>query len=83
MLVDVAVIDGDWRPEVRAEVIERLLAALADACGLPAPAWWVDFRVIDEGSWGSSGSVASNLTLLAGGAFTEEKAKMMRAAIGV
>jgi phenylpyruvate tautomerase PptA (4-oxalocrotonate tautomerase family) len=85
MLVDAAVMDGDWRPEVRAEVIERLLTALADACGLPAPspAWWVHFRVIDEGSWGSSGGVASILTLLAGGVFTEEKAKMMRAAIGV
>jgi hypothetical protein len=85
MLVDVAVMDGDWRSEVRAEVIERLQAALADTCGLPAPspAWWVHFRVIDEGSCGSSGGVASILTLLAGGVFTEEKAKMMRAAIGV
>ncbi|MFF8029357.1 4-oxalocrotonate tautomerase family protein [Streptomyces sp. NPDC007896] len=84
MLVDVAVMDGDWRPEVRAEVIERLLVALADACGLPAPspAWWVNFRVIDEGSWGSSGGVASILALLASGVFTEEKAKMIRAAIG-
>ncbi|MFF7884137.1 4-oxalocrotonate tautomerase family protein [Streptomyces sp. NPDC020794] len=84
MLVDVAVMDGDWRPEVRAEVIERLLAALADACGLPAPspAWWVNFRVIDEGSWGSSGGVASILALLASGVFAEEKAKMIRAAIG-
>jgi hypothetical protein len=42
---------------VRAEVIERVLAALAAACGLEksSPAWWVNFRVIDEGSWGSSG----------------------------
>ncbi|MFE2963826.1 4-oxalocrotonate tautomerase family protein [Streptomyces sp. NPDC059340] len=84
VMVDVAVMDGDWRPEVRAEVIERLLAALADACGLPAPspAWWVNLRVIDEGSWGSSGGVASVLALLASGVFTEEKAKMIRAAIG-
>ncbi|MEV0937410.1 tautomerase family protein [Streptomyces phaeochromogenes] len=57
MVIDVAVMDGDWRREVRAEVIERVLASMAEACGLPepSPAWWVNFRVIDEGSWGSSG----------------------------
>ncbi|MDQ0585756.1 hypothetical protein [Streptomyces rishiriensis] len=35
-------------------VVERVLAALAAACGLdrPASGWWADFRVIDEGSWG-------------------------------
>jgi hypothetical protein len=37
--------------------------------------------VIDEDGWGSSGGVASILALLAGGVFTEEKAKMIRAAI--
>ncbi|MFD3311649.1 tautomerase enzyme [Streptomyces sp. NPDC058694] len=52
VVIDVVVMDGDWRQQVRAEVIERLLAAMAEACGLPepAPAWWVNFRVIDEGS---------------------------------
>ncbi|QNP68725.1 tautomerase enzyme [Streptomyces roseirectus] len=84
MVIDVAVMDGDWPPAVRAEVIERLLAALTSACGLPAPspAWWVNFRVIDEGSWGSGGGVTSILTLLASGVFTEEKAKAIRAAVG-
>ncbi|MFD9278910.1 tautomerase enzyme [Streptomyces mirabilis] len=38
--------------------------------------------VIDEGGWGSSGGVASILALLASGVFTEEKVKMIRAAIG-
>jgi phenylpyruvate tautomerase PptA (4-oxalocrotonate tautomerase family) len=84
MVIDVAVMDGDWRREVRAEVIKRVLAALAEACDLPkpSPAWWVNFRVIDEGSWGSSGGALSVLPLLDSGAFTEEKAKAIRAAIG-
>ena len=84
MVIDVAVMDADWRPDVRAEVIERVLAAMAEACGVdePSPAWWVNFRVIGEGSWGSSGGVLSILSLLDSGVFTEEKAKAIRAAIG-
>ncbi|MFJ8110132.1 4-oxalocrotonate tautomerase family protein [Streptomyces sp. NPDC096132] len=84
MVIDVTVMDGDWRPEVRAEVIERVLAAMAEACGLeaPLPTWWVTFRVIDEGSWGSSGGVLSVLSLLDSGVFTEEKAEAVRAALG-
>ncbi|MGW7339674.1 tautomerase family protein [Streptomyces sp. NPDC054808] len=84
MVIDVAVMDGDWRQEVRTTVIERILAALADACGLaePSPTWWVNFRVIDEGSWGSSGGVLSVLSLLDSGVFTEEKVKAIRAALG-
>ncbi|MFF5522808.1 tautomerase family protein [Streptomyces coeruleorubidus] len=84
MVIDVTVMDGDWREEVRAEVIERVLAAMADACGLPepSPAWWVTFQVIDEGSWGSRGGVLSALSLLDSGVFTEEKAKAVRAALG-
>ncbi|MEU1320794.1 hypothetical protein [Streptomyces tibetensis] len=84
MVIDVAVMDGDWRREVRAEVIERILAAMTDACGLaePSPAWWVTFRVIEEGSWGSRGGVLSILTLLDSGVFSEEKAERIRAAIG-
>ncbi|MEU0674603.1 tautomerase enzyme [Streptomyces sp. NPDC006172] len=84
MVIDVVVMDGDWRQEVRAAVIERVLAAMADACGLaePSPAWWVNFRVIDEGSWGSRGGVLSVLPLLDTGVFTEEKAEAVRAALG-
>lgn len=83
MVIDVAVMDGDWRREVRAAVIERILAALAEACGLPgpSPAWWVNFRVIDDGSWGSSGGVLSILSLLDSGVFTDEKVKAIREAI--
>ncbi|MFF7489116.1 4-oxalocrotonate tautomerase family protein [Streptomyces luteogriseus] len=84
MVIDVTVMDGDWRRDVRKEVIERVLAALADACGLPepSPAWWVTFRVIDEGSWGSRGTVLSVLSLLETGVFTEEKADAVRTALG-
>ncbi|MEU7069951.1 hypothetical protein AB0B30_04705 [Streptomyces narbonensis] len=84
MVIDVTVMDGDWRQEVRAEVIERVLAAMADACGVPepSPAWWVTFHVIDEGSWGSRGGVLSVLSLLESGVFTEEKAAAVRAALG-
>jgi hypothetical protein len=83
MVIDVAVMAGDWRQEVRAEVIERVLAAMAAACEVdePSPAWWVNFRVIDEGSWGSSGGVLSILTLLESGVFTPEKAAAIRAAL--
>ena len=85
MVIDVAVMDAAWQPEVRAEVIERVLGALASACGLetPAPSWWVNFRVIDEGSWGSSGGVLSILPLLESGVFTDERVKAVRAALGV
>ncbi|MFF6779799.1 tautomerase family protein [Streptomyces sp. NPDC012510] len=85
MVIDLAVMDAAWQSDVRAEVIERVLAALAAACGLekPAPAWWVNFRVIDEGSWGSSGGVLSILPLLQSGVFTEERVKAVRAAMGV
>ncbi|MFF5313023.1 tautomerase family protein [Streptomyces massasporeus] len=84
MVIDVTVMDGDWRRDARAEVIERVLAALADACGLPepSPAWWVTFRVIDEGSWGSRGTVLSVLSLLDTGVFTKEKADAVRTALG-
>ncbi|MEU2915176.1 tautomerase family protein [Streptomyces massasporeus] len=84
MVIDVTVMDGDWRRDVRTEVIERVLAALADACDLPepSPAWWVTFRVIDEGSWGSRGTVLSVLSLLDTGVFTEEKADAVRTALG-
>lgn len=84
MVIDIAVMDADWRQDVRTEAIERILAAMAEACGLdkPSPAWWVNFRTVDEGSWGSSGGVLSILSLLGTGVFTEEKTKAIRAALG-
>lgn len=83
IVVDIAVMDGDWRPEVRAEVIRRCLAALAEALGMerPSPAWWINFRVIEEGSWGSRGGVLSVLELLESGVFTNDKKQAIRAAI--
>lgn len=84
MVIDVTVMDGDWRREVRAEVVERILAALAEACGVarPSPSWWVTFRVVDEGSWGARGGMLSVISLLDSGVFTEEKAKAIRTALG-
>ncbi|MGC0340008.1 tautomerase family protein [Streptomyces sp. SLBN-8D4] len=84
MVIDIAVMDAAWQPDVRGQVIERVLAALAESCGLekPSPTWWVNFRVIDEGSWGSSGGALSVLPLLESGVFTEERAKAVRAALG-
>jgi len=83
MLVDVAVMEGHWPQAVRSEVIKRIFAALTEASGLPKPsaAWWVNFRVIEEGSWGSRGKVLSVLDLLASGAFSKEKADAIREAI--
>jgi phenylpyruvate tautomerase PptA (4-oxalocrotonate tautomerase family) len=83
MTIVVAVMDADWNREIRQEVIHRLLAAMAEACGLdaPAPAWWVNFRVIDEGSWGASGGVLSILSLLETGVFTPDRADVVRAAL--
>ncbi|MFO6446041.1 tautomerase family protein [Erythrobacter sp. NE805] len=83
MTIDVLVMDGDWPRRVRAEVIERVLGALTDACGVaaPSPTWWVAFRVVEEGSWGSRGGVLSVLDLLDTGAFTPEKAARIRAHI--
>jgi phenylpyruvate tautomerase PptA (4-oxalocrotonate tautomerase family) len=84
MVIDVTVMDGDWRREVRAEVVERILAALAETCGVarPSPSWWVTFRVVDEGSWGAGGGMLSVISLLDSGVFTEEKAKAIRTALG-
>jgi phenylpyruvate tautomerase PptA (4-oxalocrotonate tautomerase family) len=83
MSLDVAVMDAAWPQPVREEVIRNVLAAMAEACGLkePAPGWWVTFRVIDEGSWGSRGGVVSILDLLATGVFTPERAAAIRAEI--
>ena len=79
MMIDVAVMDA-WDKPTRAKVIDEILAAMPDACGLgsPSPAWWVNFRVIDDGSWASSGGVLSILDLLGTGVFTAERARAIR-----
>jgi phenylpyruvate tautomerase PptA (4-oxalocrotonate tautomerase family) len=85
VMIDVAVMDADWGRPTRADVIQRILAAMTEACRLaePSPAWWVNFRVIDDGSWASSGGVLSILDLLDTGVFTAERTEAIRAALGV
>jgi phenylpyruvate tautomerase PptA (4-oxalocrotonate tautomerase family) len=81
MSIDIAVMDAAWPRSVRTQVIEGVLAAMARACEVaaPSPAWWVTFRVIDEGSWGSRGGVLSILDLLSSGVFTADRASEIRA----
>src|SRR5207302_5549949 len=66
MVIDVVAMDCCWTRKDRATVIRNIHAALADACGMkaPSPAWWINFRIIEEGSWGSRGGVLSFLDLL-------------------
>jgi phenylpyruvate tautomerase PptA (4-oxalocrotonate tautomerase family) len=80
MMIDVAVMDAAWDRQTRARVVEGILAAMTEACGLngPSAAWWVNFRVIDDGSWASSGGVLSILDLLETGVFTAERAHAIR-----
>ena len=82
--IDICVMDAAWPPAVRKQVTENVLAAMAKACGLikPSPAWWTTFRTIDEGSWGSRGSVLSILDLLGSGVFTPERVAHIRNALG-
>ena len=82
--IDICVMDAAWPPAVRKQVTENVLAAMAKACGLPqpSPAWWTTFRTIDEGSWGSRGTVLSILDLLASGVFTPERVAEIRKALG-
>ena len=81
--VDIAVMDAAWPAEVRERVIRGVLTRLAEACDMarPSPTWWVNFQVIDEGSWGSRGGVLSILQLLDSGAFTAERIKAIREAV--
>lgn len=81
--ITIAVMNAAWPAEVRSEVIRNVLARLAEACDMPAPAptWWVNFQIIEEGSWGSRGGVLSILHLLETGVFTPERIEAIRAAI--
>lgn len=80
LVVDIAVMDAAWTRQDRRRVIDAVLAALAEGLGLaqPPPTWWIQFRVIEEGSWGSRGGVLSILDLLETGAFTPQRAEAVR-----
>jgi phenylpyruvate tautomerase PptA (4-oxalocrotonate tautomerase family) len=80
LLLDVAVMDAAWTPQDRAQVIDALFAALARGLGVEhaSPTWWIQFRVIEEGSWGSRGGALSILALLETGAFTPQRAESIR-----
>jgi phenylpyruvate tautomerase PptA (4-oxalocrotonate tautomerase family) len=80
LLLDVAVMDAAWTRQDRAMVINGLFAALAHGLGVehPSPTWWIQFRIIEEGSWGSRGGALSILDLLETGAFTPQRAEAIR-----
>ena len=84
MTIDVAAMDGHWPVALRGLVITRVLRALADAfrVATPAPGWWVMFRTIDEGSWGSRGGPMSILPLLETGAFSQDRIEAIKSSIG-
>lgn len=81
--INIMAMEGSWPAEVRAKVIENILATLAKACGLEKapPTWWVTFQIIDEGNWGAQGRVLSILDLLDLGVFTPERADAIRRTI--
>jgi phenylpyruvate tautomerase PptA (4-oxalocrotonate tautomerase family) len=87
MVVDVVVMDCCWTRDDRATVIRNILRALADACGMkePAPSWWINFRIIEEGCWGSRGGVLSFLDILDEGAaaFPAERVAAIRTALAI
>jgi phenylpyruvate tautomerase PptA (4-oxalocrotonate tautomerase family) len=87
MVIDIAVMNAAWPPDVRADVLRRVLTAMAEACGMdaPSPTWWVNFRVIEEGSWGSGSGPLSILHFLDGdpdnAVFTKEREQAIRAVL--
>lgn len=87
IVLDVVVMDCCWTREDREAVIRNIFAALTDALGMdaPSPAWWINFRIIDEGNWGSRGGVLSFGDLLdqSGAAFPPERAAAIRTALAV
>lgn len=68
---------------IAATVITNVLAALARDLRLDAPSssWWVNFRTIDEGSWGAEAGVVSMLDLLAPGIFSDARIDEIRTAL--
>jgi hypothetical protein len=85
MLIELIVMDGHWPIEDRKAIISNVYVALCDALNVsePAPTWWVNFTVIEEGSWGSRGGVLSILSLLDTGAFTAQRADDIRKSIAL
>ncbi len=81
--IDICVMDAAWPNEVRKQVTENVLAAMTKACRLqaPSPTWWTTFRTIDEGSWGSRGTVLLIQDLLSSGVFTAERIHEIRKAM--
>jgi hypothetical protein len=80
LFVDLAVMDGYWSDRDRQDVFKNLYAALCAALKTPTPSqsWWINFRVIGKGSWGSRGGALSILDLLDTGAFTPQRAADIR-----
>jgi len=84
MTINIRVMNSVWTKEIRKQVIENVLNKIAEACNMPAPAptWWVSLEIIDEGSWGSSGTTLSILDLLNSGVFTLEREEAILKAFG-
>ena len=80
MNIDIAVMSASWPQDVRNQVLKNVFQALTEALGLaqPSPTWWITFRIIDEGSWGSRGGVLSILDLLGTGVCSEARAAEIR-----
>jgi phenylpyruvate tautomerase PptA (4-oxalocrotonate tautomerase family) len=87
MVLDVVVMDCCWTRDDRKAVIRNVFAALTEALGMktPSPGWWINFRIIEEGSWGSRGGVLSFHDLLdqGGAAFLPARAAAIRTALSV
>jgi phenylpyruvate tautomerase PptA (4-oxalocrotonate tautomerase family) len=87
MVLDVVVMDCCWTREDREAVMRNIFAALTEALSMkaPSPGWWINFRIIEEGCWGSRGGVLSFHDLLdqGGPAFPPERAAAIRTALAV
>ncbi|WP_420469907.1 hypothetical protein [Brevundimonas sp. FT23042] len=83
ILVDILVMDAAWPRQVRASVIANIFEALTAALDQSAPSseWWVTFRVLEDGSWGSRAAPLSILDLLDTGVFTPTRVAEIRAAL--
>lgn len=87
MVIDVAVMDCCWTRDDRSQVIKNIFEAMANACGMdkPSPTWWINFRIIEEGNWGSRGGVLSFQHLLDAGPshFSNERMGAIKTALAV